>query len=299
MQTTLLLLLLLPLSHAAMRVPPASVARALPAARRRVSVPSRRGRVTMDAFPERVDNYEDETASLKAAIRVAHVAGDSAGLCALVESLELLNPTERCATSPLLDGFWDTLYASKPAAWTRGGRLRHVIESWSEGDAPGMGMSSSPGMPGLLSGPRGTAWTDVAEGRGAYVQRARLRFGFSRELRATYNWLGGDAWEVRHVSQARLLLGIPLWRRTVRDGASVALDPNTSPSPDLSPSPSPNLNPNPNLSPSPSPNQARASSSTTRCDPPLWTASYAYCARPPCTRGHSRCGRSASTCCAA
>ena len=299
MQTTLLLLL--PLSHAAMRVPPASVARALPAARRRVSVPSRRGRVTMDAFPERVDNYEDETASLKAAIRVAHVAGDSAGLCALVESLELLNPTERCATSPLLDGFWDTLYASKPAAWTRGGRLRHVIESWSEGDAPGMGMSSSPGMPGLLSGPRGTAWTDVAEGRGAYVQRARLRFGFSRELRATYNWLGGDAWEVRHVSQARLLLGIPLWRRTVRDGASVDLDPNTSPSPDLSPSPSPSPSPrpNPHLSPSPSPNQARASSSTTRCDPPLWTASYAYCARPPCTRGHSRCGRSASTCCAA
>merc|ERR1719162_293183 len=89
----------------------------------------------MDAFPERVDNYEDETASLKAAIRVAHVAGDSAGLRALVESLELLNPTERCATSPLLDGFWETLYASKPAAWTRGGRLRHVIESWSEGEA--------------------------------------------------------------------------------------------------------------------------------------------------------------------
>ena len=284
MQTTLLVLLvlLLPLSHAFMRVPPASVARALPASRRRIPVPARRGRVAMDAFPERVDSYEDETTSLKAAIRVAHVAGDSAGLRALVESLELLNPTERCATSPLLDGFWETLYASKPAAWTRGGRLRHVIESWSEGDAPGMGMSSSPGMPGLLSGPRGTAWTDVAEGRGAYVQRARLRFGFSRELRATYNWLGGDAWEVRHVSQARLLLGIPLWRRTVRDGVSVDLDPNTSPSPNLSPSPSPRPNPsrgprpdpslgprpNPSRGPRPNPNQARASISTTRCDPP-------------------------------
>ena len=52
----------------------------------------------------------------------------------------------------------------------------------------------------------------MAQGRGAYVQRARLRFGLSRELRATYNWLGGEAWEVQHVSQARLLLGLPLWR---------------------------------------------------------------------------------------
>ena len=88
MQTTLLVLLvlMLPLSHAFMRVPPASVARALPAARWRIPVPARRGRVAMDAFPERVDSYEDETTSLKAAIRVAHVAGDSAGLRALVES---------------------------------------------------------------------------------------------------------------------------------------------------------------------------------------------------------------------
>ena len=213
MQTLLLLLLpllLLPLSHAILRVPVASVARGLPAAGRRVPLPSRP--VAMDAFPERAYSYEDEATDLKAAIRVALVAGDKEGLRTLVDSLERLNPTERCATSPLLDGYWETLYASTPAAWTRGRRLRHVIESWSEGDAPGMGIDSSPGVPGLRDGPRGTAWTDVAQGRGAYVQRARLRFGLSRELRATYNWLGGEAWEVQHVSQARLLLGLPLWR---------------------------------------------------------------------------------------
>ena len=170
----------------------------------------------MDAFPKGVAVYEDNTSSIKAAIRLAHAASDSTGLRELVEALELLNPTERCACSPLLDGFWETLYASTPAQWTRGGRLRHVIESYSEGD--------SPGMPGILSGIRGNRWTDVADGRGAYVQRARLRLGFSRELRATFNWLGGDAWEVLHVSQARLFLGMPLWRRRVRDGASVDLD---------------------------------------------------------------------------
>ena len=166
MQTLLLLLPppLLPLSHAILRVPVASVARALPAAGRRIPLPSRGGPVAMDAFPERAYSYEDETTDLKAAIRVALVAGDKEGLRTLVDSLERLNPTERCATSPLLDGYWETLYASTPAAWTRGRRLRHVIESWSEGDAPGMGIDSSPGVPGLRDGPRGTAWTDVAQG---------------------------------------------------------------------------------------------------------------------------------------
>ena len=168
----------------------------------------------MNAFPEDVA-YEDETTGIKEAIKLAHTAGDSEGLAALVRTLEVLNPTERCATSPLLDGFWETLYASTPARWTRGGRLRHVIESWSEG--------TSPGMPGLLAGPRGNQWDDVSQGRGAYVQRARLRFG-SSELRATFTWLGGEAWEVKYVSQARLLLGIPVWRRRVRDGASIDLD---------------------------------------------------------------------------
>ena len=110
MQTLLLLppLLLLPLSHAILRVPAASVARALPAARRRgIPLPSRRGPVAMDAFPERVYSYEDETTSLKAAIRVALVAGDKEDVRTLVDALERLNPTERCATSPLLDGYWE------------------------------------------------------------------------------------------------------------------------------------------------------------------------------------------------
>ena len=48
----------------------------------------------------------------------------------------------------------------------------HIIESWSPD-------SLGPGAPGILAGPTGARWDDVADGRGAYVQRARLRFGSS------------------------------------------------------------------------------------------------------------------------
>ena len=58
------------------------------------------------------------------------------------------NPNPDPNPNPNPNRYWETLYASTPAAWTRGRRLRHVIESWSEGDAPGMGTSSSPGVPG-------------------------------------------------------------------------------------------------------------------------------------------------------
>ena len=124
------------------------------------------------------DAYADETTELKQLVGVAFRAGDSAALSDLVEKLEAVNPTERCATSPLLDGYWDTLYASAPAGWTRGGPVRHVIESWVGTPSSNLG----PGAPGILAGPRGGRWEDVADGRGAYVQRARLRVG-SREVR--------------------------------------------------------------------------------------------------------------------
>ena len=175
--------------------------------------------ITMAGFPAaRDDAYEDETTTLKAAVRVAHAAGDSVYLSELIHSLEALNPTERCATSPLIEGYWETLFASAPAAWTSGGRLRHIIEY----DATPRG-DLGPGAPGILAGPRGNRWDDVSDGRGAYVQRAKLRFG-SSEVRATYTWLGGDAWALEYVSRARLLFGLPIWKRRLRGPGPVDLD---------------------------------------------------------------------------
>lgn len=111
------------------------------------------------------------------------------------------------ATSPLIEGYWDTIFTSAAPHWSRGGHVRHVIEWWSASDV-------GPGAPGLLTGPRGGRWDDVADGRGAYVQRSRVAIG-SREVRATYTWLGGEAWDLTYVSSARLLFGVPLWRRTL------------------------------------------------------------------------------------
>ena len=168
------------------------------------------GRVPWTVLCMGADHYEDaDTSDIKAAIMIAHAANDSKDLPRLIKKLEVLNPTERCATSPLLDGHWETLFTSIPAAWTRGGRLQHIIESWCTAEQLG------PGAPGILAGPAGNRWDDVADGRGAYVQRARRRFG-SREVRATYTWIGGDTWNVQFVSEARLIFGIPVWRRHVR-----------------------------------------------------------------------------------
>jgi len=160
---------------------------------------------------------EEDVEDIKASIFIAHVAGDSASLFDLVEGLEALNPTERTATSVLLDGYWETIYANSPARWHGSGRVRHVIESWSPASNLG------PGAPGILAGPRGNRWADVAEGRGAYVQRARHRFG-SSEVRAAYTWLGGEAWDLEYVSRARLLFGVPVWKREVRGDDTIDLD---------------------------------------------------------------------------
>lgn len=171
------------------------------------------------SFPAaRDDAYEDETTGLKTSIRAALAIGDSGTLAELLPELEALNPTERCATSPLIEGYWETLYTSPPAEWTRGGRLRHVIEY----DYSPQG-SLGPGAPGILAGPRGNRWEDVSNGRGAYVQRAKLRFG-SREVRSTYTWLGGEAWALEVVSRARLLFGIPIWRRRVGNAVTIDVD---------------------------------------------------------------------------
>lgn len=165
------------------------------------------------ATPSREEQYE----AVKAAIGVAADAlpRDAAGLHRLTEELEPLNPTERCATSPLLDGYWEQLHCSEPAAWARGGRVLHAVESWSA--------ANSPGAPWLLYGPGFRRWGDVSDGRGAYVQRVRRRFG-SSEVRATFTWLGGDDWDLAYVSRSRLLLGVPLWRRAIKTPLDVDLD---------------------------------------------------------------------------
>jgi len=182
---------------------------------------SKRSCIRLQAADSDVDDDEQAIEALKAAIKVAHVAADGASLTTLAAELEALNPTERCATSPLLDGYWETIFASRPAEWTAGGRVRHIIE-WAARPPDGSGvLSLGPGTPGILTDVRGKTWDDVAEGRGAYVQRARGRFG-SKEVRGTYTWLGGDAWNLEYVSRARLLFGVPIWRE--RLGAPEMLD---------------------------------------------------------------------------
>jgi hypothetical protein len=52
----------------------------------------------------------------------------------------------------------------------------------------------------------------------------RLECAFARAVRATYTWLGGDAWDMEYVSRAWLLCGIPIWRWRVRPAASADLD---------------------------------------------------------------------------
>jgi hypothetical protein len=169
-----------------------------------------------NAEPEEAD--EDERHKLKALIAAAVDQHDGSSARRLIQQLERLNPTERCATSVLLDGYWETVYTHPEAAWMRASSgITHIIESWSPStDRPG------PGATGLLRGPTGQAWPDVRDGRGAYVQRARGRLG-TREVRATYTWLGGDAWDLNYISRARLFLGVPVWRRQVA-GFDVDLD---------------------------------------------------------------------------
>ena len=181
------------------------------------SASARASCLAMGAFPDVADDhYDDDAAEIKAAIRAALSSGDRTAVGRLVGQLEKCNPTERPATSPLLDGCWETLYASDTADWTRGaGRVRHLIESY----CPGPNAYASV----LQAGPRGNRWDDVRDGRGAYVQRARHRFG-SSEVRATFTWLGGEAWDIEYVSRARLLLGIPFWRRRIRGQGSLDLD---------------------------------------------------------------------------
>ena len=141
----------------------------------------------------------------------------------LAEALEPLCEIDRLGTSPLVDGYWELFYAdSPPAWWGRHGRVRHAIESAAPtqrptGDddvAPADSVSgTSPGAPGLRTGPRGGEWNDVSEGRGAYVQRCRRNLFLTTELRATYTWLGGEAWELTFVSRKQLLFGaLPVWR---------------------------------------------------------------------------------------
>lgn len=179
---------------------------------------------------------------VKHALLVAELAGDVASIERLVMALEPLCDVDRIGCTPLLDGFWQHVWASSPPRWAQSGAMRHAIESAAppdfvptstatsgglmqddrcdgEGGVEGVASpADSPGLPGLRAGPRGALWDDVSQGRGAYVQRARLGPLRSRELRATYTWLGGDAWDLEFVSRAVLLFGIiPIFRRRIKD----------------------------------------------------------------------------------
>ena len=173
---------------------------------------------------------------LKAAIERAEATrgalpdATDAMLAALIQPLEACGDVEeRVAASPLLDGWWRSVYASHTPQWAEGSTdpLVFGIESYLR--PPGDGLAtrgvrrrkglltcSSPASPGLIRGPAGAAWSDVSGGRCALAQRARGRLGFASEVRATYTWLGGEVWELAFVSRARLLLGMPLWMRSLR-----------------------------------------------------------------------------------
>ena len=43
-------------------------------------------------------------------------------------------------------------------------------------------------------------------------------------MRGTYTWLGGEAWDIQYVSTARLLFGVPIWKRQLSGPASADLD---------------------------------------------------------------------------
>uniref|UniRef100_A0A7S0IPB2 Uncharacterized protein n=1 Tax=Calcidiscus leptoporus TaxID=127549 RepID=A0A7S0IPB2_9EUKA len=157
------------------------------------------------------ENVDD----IKEAIFAACAAGAEGRktLRVLVTQLEPLCEVERCGTSALLDGYWRSVYVSDSPAWTRGSReLIFGIESFTPEGREIAGTAMSPGTPGLLTGPAGNLWRDVSAGRGVCVQRACGRLS-TREVRATYTWLGGDAWDLHFASRTVLLLGLPIWRR--------------------------------------------------------------------------------------
>ena len=149
------------------------------------------------------------TDALRLDLAAAAAEQDRPRLASLIDELERLRETEdRCATSVLLDGFWETVYASESPAWARGGRLRHAIEyslpvapplpreptdpppdathpptergsgdvGWTTQAATQVTGSALSG-PGLLQRPDGSLWADVRRGHGAYVQRSKHRFG--------------------------------------------------------------------------------------------------------------------------
>ena len=183
------------------------------------------GSSDVEASDDDVDLTDDE--SIRAAIESSLQKGNGNTqrtldrLRLLAEALEPLCDVDRIGTSPLVDGYWDLVYASAPPRWWgRTKQVRHAIESAAPQavlDGPANGTSYqttvSAGAPGLRTGPRGGEWQDVASGRGAYVQRCRRNPFITNEVRATYTWLGGESWDLSFVSKKWLLFGcIPVWR---------------------------------------------------------------------------------------
>jgi hypothetical protein len=153
-------------------------------------------------------DIDTELAQSAAADTLDEAAVNQERMDGLIAELEPLCEDPRCATSPLLDGYWDLVYATSLPRWAP---LVHVIESHVTDALKGGG-----GAPGIRSAPLGRLWEDVREGHGAYVQRSMGGLFGTREVRARYTWLGGGAWDVDYISEARLLFGVPLWRRRIR-----------------------------------------------------------------------------------
>lgn len=184
----------------------------------------RMDKISVTAAPSIPEDEEARRYDVKDMIAKALSSdGEASSLIDLIDELEDLCETDRLAASPMLDGWWKCLYCSNPPrAVPRAGRgMLHGIES----APPSPGAEQlSPGTPGLRCAPNGRPWDDVSAGKGAYVQRSRRRFWGTREVRATYTWLGGDGWDLSFASTAFMLLGVPLWRRRVPAGSAFDAD---------------------------------------------------------------------------
>ena len=163
--------------------------------------------------------------SARRQLRLADGSTESLDFQSVIDELESDREADhRVATSPLLDGYWDVVYASEYPQWTQGARMvTHAIETanampGSSASPSTSGLHFSPGLPGLRNGPLlGNVWADVAGGRCAYVQRAKRCYGALRaERRGTFTWLGGDDWDLEWVSGSWLLFGVPVWQWRIR-----------------------------------------------------------------------------------
>lgn len=152
--------------------------------------------------PPRLLEELDAISELKRQIRACAEIGGAAD--ASVESLvaELERAAlddelgRRPAASPLVDGRWETLFATERPGWT---------SRWPLGRPPPHGRKRR----GLTHEIRGGYETGTA---GEYTQRACGRLGLSRTMHARWTELGGDAWSLSWHSSTLAIAGVRLWR---------------------------------------------------------------------------------------